>query len=212
MEKSKLFLIGGGGHCQSVIESIERTNSFIIEGISDVASKIGEYVLDYKISATDETIQHLGINDLLFLITIGQIKTAEPRKKAYNFLKSNNQQLATIIDPGSIVSKRAIIGEGTVILRNSFINAGVEIGVNCIVNTGAIIEHDSKIGRHVHISTGAIVNGDCVIGDESFIGSGAVISNGITIVAGTLVGAGTVVLQNINEPGTYLGNPAKRIK
>lgn len=213
MEKiTNLLLVGGGGHCLSVIESIESTGLFNIIGISDNPERMGESVLDYKIMISDNEILNLKVDDLKCIITIGQIKTPIPRIQAYNFLKQNNLSIATIIDPGSIVSKRSTIEEGTVILRNSFINSGVKIGYNCIINTGAIIEHSSIIGNHVHISTGTIVNGDCNIGDRCFVGSGAIISNGLSVCPDTIIGAGCIVLSDIKVPGTYLGNPARRIK
>lgn len=211
MSKTNLLLIGGGGHCHSVIESIERNDLFTIAAISDIPSKKGAKVLDYRIDFSDEDILQIKFPDLKYLITIGQIKTPLPRIKMFEFLKSHNLPLAVICDPSAVISKRSILGEGTVVLRNCFINTGVSIGVNCIINTSAMVEHDSKIGNHTHISTGAIVNGDCTIGDECFIGSGAIISNGVSVCSNTLVGAGSVVFKNITSPGTYIGNPARKV-
>lgn len=212
MDKTKLQLVGGGGHCHSVIESIERTGMFDIVGISEVPGRIGENVLGYSVNISDEELPLLANQNLCFLITIGQIKTFEPRKRLFELLEGLHYIIATVIDPSAVISKRATIGKGTVVLRNAFINTGVSVGCNCIINTSAIIEHDSTIGNHVHISTGAIINGSCIIGDGCFIGSGAIISNGITIGPGAIVGAGAVVLKSIDYAGTYLGNPAMRIK
>lgn len=211
IEKTNILLVGGGGHCHSVIESIERTQSFNIVGISDIPARVGDSVLNYKVIVSDENIPDLNIDRLNIIITVGQIKSAELRIRLYDFIKGHNLTLPVIIDPDSIISKRSTIGEGTVVLRKSFINSGVVIGHNCIINTGAIIEHDSVIGNHVHISTGVIINGDCKIGDRCFIGSGTVISNGISVCPGTIIGAGSVVLKNIIEPGTYLGNIARKV-
>lgn len=213
MEKlTNLLLVGGGGHCLSVIESIESSGLFNIIGISDSPERVGMSIMDYKIIVSDNEIPHLMVDNLQCLVTIGQIKTSGPRIQAFNFLKTNNLSIATVFDRNSIISKRSTIEEGTVVLRNSFINSGVLIGHNCIINTGAIIEHSSVIGNHVHISTGAIVNGDCKIGDRCFVGSGAIIANGLSVCPDTLIGAGSFVLGNIQVPGTYLGNPARRIK
>lgn len=212
MDKTKLQLVGGGGHCHSVIESIERTDMFEIIGISEVYGRKGEIILGYSVNTTDEELAFLDNPNLSFLVTIGQIKSFEPRKRLFEMLEGLHFNIATIIDPSAVISMRATIGKGTVVLRNAYVNTGVSVGCNCIINTGAIIEHNSTIGNHVHISTGAIVNGDCNIGDGCFIGSGAIISNGITIVSGTIVGAGSVVLQSIDIAGTYLGNPARHIK
>lgn len=211
MTKINLLLIGGGGHCHSVIESIERGDLHTIAAISDIPSKKGTRVLDYLINLSDEEIPQFKLPDLQYLITIGQIKTPEHRIKMYEFLKINNLPLAKVFDPNAVISKRSNIGEGTVVLRNCFINTGVSIGVNCILNTGAMVEHDSRIGNHTHISTGAIINGDCIIGDNCFIGSGAIVSNGLSVCSNVLVGAGSVVFKNIAVPGTYLGNPARRV-
>ena len=44
-----------------------------------------------------------------------------------------------------------------------------------------------------------------------FIGSNAVILPGVKIPDNTIVGAGSVVIRSIKQPGTYFGNPAKKI-
>lgn len=211
-DKTNLLLVGGGGHCRSVIESIERSGLFHIIGISDIAEEAGKLISGYPIITTDEDAGKLEYDNLHCIITVGQIKSAQPRKKLYDLMKSIGFKMATIIDPTAIVSHRCEIGEGTVVLRHCFINAGVTIGKNCIINSKAMVEHDSDVGDNVHISTGAIINGDCQIGDDCFIGSGAVIANSITITSGTIIGAGAVILGNIRIPGTYLGNPGRRIK
>ena len=212
MSQHSIVLLGGGGHCHSVIESIEKSGEFVIAGILAPLPHTGEKVSGYPVIGTDDDIPRLAALGHAFLITVGHIRNSMPRQKLFELLKSMDTSIATVIDPTAVVSERAEIGEGTVILRHAFVNAGVKTGNNCIVNTGAMVEHDSIIGNHVHISTGAIVNGDCTIGDHCFIGSGAIISNNLNICANTLVGAGTVVLKSITRPGIYLGNPAQFIK
>lgn len=212
MSQISIVLLGGGGHCHSVIESIEKSGEFLIEGISVPLPHMAAKVCGYPVIASDDDIPRLVALGYGFLITIGQIRNPVPRQRLFELLKSLNASIVKVIDPTAVVSERAVIGEGTVILRHAFVNAGAEIGNNCIINTGAIVEHDTRIGNHVHISTGAIVNGDCTIGDNCFIGSGAIISNNMGICENTLVGAGAVVLKPINQPGTYLGNPARLIK
>ena len=49
--KEKIVLIGGGGHCHSVIDVIEQTNKYEIIGIVDTKENIGKKVLDYEIIA-----------------------------------------------------------------------------------------------------------------------------------------------------------------
>ena len=80
MQKKKLILIGGGGHCKSCIDVIEQTNRFEIIGIIDLPEKVSESILDYPIIGTDE--QTLSFKDKtdFFFITIGQIGLPKQRK------------------------------------------------------------------------------------------------------------------------------------
>lgn len=212
MNKINLVLLGGGGHCHSVIESIEGTKKYAIQGILETPGHGSELISGYPVIGGDELIPALIEKGMSFLVTVGHIRNPAPRKKLFEKLAAYNALLVSIIDKAAVVSERCSIGEGSVVLRNAFINSGVTIGQNCIINTGAIVEHDSKIGNHVHISTGAIVNGDCIVGDHCFIGSGAILSNNISICNDALIGAGAVVLRSVTKPGVYLGNPARFIK
>ena len=56
------------------------------------------------------------------------------------------------------------------------------------------------------------MSGGVSIGDHTFVGAGAVVIHGVRIVAGCLIGAGAVVTDDLTEPGTYVGAPARRIR
>jgi sugar O-acyltransferase (sialic acid O-acetyltransferase NeuD family) len=211
MEKKLLILIGGGGHCKACIDVIEADASYKIIGILDTKEKIGNLILGYPIIGTDEDIATLIEEDYSFLITMGQIKNVSVRKKIYQKLKLLNANLPFIISPKSVVSKHAIIGEGTIVMHSVNVNAGSKIASNCILNTGCNVEHDVEIGDNSHISTNTIINGDCKIGADVFIGSGSIISNGLNIKSSVIIGAGSLVLKSIIENGTFVGNPLRKI-
>jgi acetyltransferase-like isoleucine patch superfamily enzyme len=61
------------------------------------------------------------------------------------------------------------------------------------------------------VSTRAVVNGGCRVGRGSFIGSGAILRHNTTICPGAIIGAGAVVVNDIDEVGVYVGNPARKI-
>tara|TARA_B100001250_G_scaffold93253_1_gene77713 strand:+ start:3893 stop:4456 length:564 start_codon:yes stop_codon:yes gene_type:complete len=182
-----LYLIGGGGHCNSCIDVIEQEAKYDIKGIFDLPDKIGEKVLDYKIIDSDKNIKKYINEDNFFLVTLGQIGIADKR------LKYHNLNLATIISPRSYVSNHCSIGKGTIIMHDVVINANAIIGNNCIINTKALIEHDAIIGDNCHISTSAIINGNVKVGHESFIGSGAVTNNNISIPPKSFVKANSTI-------------------
>lgn len=193
MEKPKIILIGGGGHCKSCIDVIELENKYEIAGIIDVKEKIGENILGYKIIGSDEDIPELIRKFKNAIVTIGQIETAETRKRIFNLLEKNNAFIPAIISPLAYVSKHAVIGKGTIIFHHAIVNAGSKIGDNCIINTKCLIEHDVNIGNHCHISTASVVNGNVKIGDDVFYGSGAVSRHGIEIPSKSFVKANSLI-------------------
>ena len=205
--KRPLILIGGGGHCKSVIEVAESAG-YEIKGILDMPDEVGKEVLPgHKIIGTDDEIPQY-VEECDFIITVGFIKNPALRIKLYNKVKEAGGRLATIIASTAHVSKYAELGEGTVIMHHAFVNAGAKIGDNCIINTFVNIEHDAEVGNQCHISTGTMVNGDCKVGDRCFIGSQSVLANSITIDEDIIVGASSFVRKSISEKGIYSGNPA----
>lgn len=201
-----IVLVGGGGHCRSVIEAAE-SSGCEIRGILDLPQYFGDSCLGYRVIGTDSDIP-LYVDDCEFIITLGFITDPEHRIQLHKLIDNAGGKLATVIASTANVSRHAGIGEGTVVLHNANINAGARIGKGCIINTGADIEHDVSIGDYCHISTGALVNGDCRIGKATFIGSGSVIANGVSISDHVVVGAGAAVCADIADKGTYVGVPA----
>lgn len=201
-----LVLIGGGGHCKSVIEASESAG-FQILGILDMPENVGKEVLSTSIIGTDDDIP-IYVDEAAFVITVGFVKDPSIRTKLYNTIKTLGGQLTTVIASTAYVSKYARIDEGSVVLHQAFVNAGAVVGKNTIINTAANIEHDVVIGDHCHISTGAMINGGCKIGERCFIGSQSVLANGITLNDDIIVGAGAFVRESISEKGVYYGNPA----
>ena len=207
MEHQKpLILVGGGGHCKSVIDVAESAGYNIL-GILDMPEEVGKPILDYKVIGTDDDIPQY-VDKAEFIITVGFIKNPVIRIRIYNRIKEAGGKLATIIASTARVSKYATVGEGTVVMHQAFVNAGAQIDDNCIINTFCNIEHDAHVGAQSHISTGTMVNGDCAVGERVFIGSQSVLANGIEVADDIIVGAGSFVRKTIRQKGIYSGNPA----
>ena len=205
--KRPLILIGGGGHCKSIIEVAESVG-YEIKGILDMPDEVGKELLPgHKVIGTDDNIPQF-VGDCNFVITVGFIKNPALRIKLYNKVKEAGGKLATVVASTAYVSKYATLGEGTVVMHKAFVNAGAKVGKNVILNTFSNIEHDVEIGDQCHISTGTMINGDCKIGENCFIGSQAVVANGINIGNDIIVGAGSFVRKSFFEKGIYAGNPA----
>lgn len=171
--KFKIILIGGGGHCKSVIDVIEQQGIYEIAGIIDKKELIGTKVLGYEIIGCDNDLINLKENYSNAIVTVGHIKSNALRVKLFTLLKELDFNLPKIISPLAYVSKHAVIDEGSVVMHHALVNANAKVGKNCIINTKALIEHDAVIKDNSHISTGAIVNGGVVIEENTFYGSNA---------------------------------------
>jgi len=207
-----ILLIGGGGHCNSVIDVIESEGIYSIMGILDSKEKIGQKILGHEIIGSDDDIEEFLKICKNFHVTIGHIKNNNKRQFLFYKVKELGGNFPTIIASTAYVSKYSNIAEGTIVMHNVTINSNVKIGVNCILNTSSVIEHDSIIENHCHISTGAFINGECRIGENSFIGSNATVIQSITIGKKNLIAAGSVVIKNTQANETYVGNPARLLK
>lgn len=177
----KILLVGGGGHCKSVIDVIEQQNIYSIVGIVDKKELIGTKVLGYEVIGCDDDLDELFNKYKNACITVGHIKSNKLRIKLFNKVKKIGFSLPAIISPLAYVSKHAEIMDGSIVMHHALINANAKIGKNCIINTKSLIEHDVEISDNCHISTGTIINGGCFVKDNSFMGSNSVSKEYVTI-------------------------------
>lgn len=181
MEKERIILVGGGGHCKSVIDVIELQNRYKIAGIVDKQEKIGQNIFGHTVIATDDDLPELVKEYSNFHISLGFIKNNIRRVFLFNELCSLGANFPAIVSPLSNISKYAKIGKGSIIMHYAQIGPDSIVGENVIINSKALIEHEAVIGNNCHISTGAIVNGETSIGENSFIGSGAIVVNSTAV-------------------------------
>lgn len=186
----KIILIGGGGHCKSIIDVIEQQAEYQIAGIIDKKELLGTEVLGYKIIGTDEDLPSLQKQYPNAIITVGQIKSNATRVNLFETLEKLGFNIPIIISPLAYVSRNASISEGTVVMHGAIVNPHAQIGKNCIINSKALIEHDAVVEDSCHISTGAIVNGGVIVKANTFFGSNATSKEYVTV--GGFIKAGSV--------------------
>ncbi|MCW7497014.1 NeuD/PglB/VioB family sugar acetyltransferase [Leptospira levettii] len=184
-----IILIGGGGHCKSVIDVIQAENRFSIIGIIDSSLSIGSKVLGIEIMGDDSILPDLVKQGYQFHITIGQIKTNHARKRIADQLLQLGAVLPNIISPFARVSAFASLGVGVTVMHGVTIQSEAQVGDFTIINDHALLEHEVKVGKFCHIATGAIVNGNVKLGDDVFVGSGSVVIQGSQITNGSFLKA-----------------------
>ena len=197
MSTTPVLLIGGGGHCRSVIDIIESSTHFQVAGIVQPTSDGLASILGYPVRGDDDALPDLLGQTPCALVTVGQLTSASLRKHLYRKLLDLRAKIPVVVSPHAHVSRHAQLGLGTVVLHGALVNAAALVGENCIINSMALIEHDARIGPHCHISTGARLNGSVVVGADCFIGSGAIVHQGVTIGEGCIIGAGCVISRDV---------------
>jgi len=116
----------------------------------------------------------------------------------------------TSIGPFVEIQKGVRVGKRCKIQSHSFVCELVTIGNDCFISHGAMFIND-------RFADGGPAGGDeskwerTVIEDNVSIGTNATILP-VHICSGTVIGAGAVVTSDIEEPGVYVGNPARRLR
>ena len=198
--KHKIVLIGGGGHCKSVVNTIYRSGNYDDMVITDPAAGQIKSVLGIPVVGDDSALPELRERGYhAAFITVGSIKSTALRRLLYEKAVRLGFYIPCIVDPSAQVSGYARLEEGVFVGQNAVINAEAHIGKLAIVNTGAIIEHECQIGEFSHVAVGAKLCGGVSVGSDSLIGAGAVVIQGVHIGSGALVGVGSVVLKNIED-------------
>jgi len=145
-------------------------------------------------------IKHIEIKDVAF----GENVTVVEPVNLYECKIGDNSFIGPFVE----IQKGVEIGSNCKIQSHSFICELVTIGNNCFIGHGVMFINDTmKSGP---------ANGDrskwnkTILGDNVSIGSNATILP-VNICNNVVIGAGSVVIKNIIEPGTYAGNPARKI-
>lgn len=199
MEDKKLLLIGGGGHCLSVIDSIDQSLYCEIS-ITDPCINPGTEIHGIKVVGDDEMIETMYDKGYQYaFITLGSIGDTSLRRKIYKKLQDMNFKFVNIIDSSATLSSNIVLGEGIFIGKNVVINSDSLISNQSIINSGAIIEHECHIGEFTHIAPGSVVLGKCTIGNNVHIGANSTILQGVHIGNGTIIGMGSIVLHDVPD-------------
>lgn len=208
---NKIVLLGGGGHCNSVVDTLLKLNQY--ENILVLDPENVQVIGGIEVKHDDNILGELKDRgyDYAF-ITVGSVGDCTVRRKLADMTRNLGYVFPVIIDPSATVSDYSDIGEGTFIGKNAVVNAGSTIGKMCIINSGAIVEHDCTLKDYVHVSPGAVLCGGVCVGEETHIGAGSVVRELRKIGEKTLIGAGSVVVKDISSNVIAVGNPAEIIK
>ncbi len=204
MSEAHLVIAGAGGHARSLV-SLLRANKLEPQAIVDAHAAPGEMIMGIAVVTS---IDHLNLEgEINTILAIGDNAL---RKTKANDLKAQCYTLP-LTHPSSFIDETAVLGCASQIFAGAYVGPLAEVGQFAIINTHAVIEHEASVGAFSHVAVGAKLLGRTRIGESCFIGAGAVIKDGISICDGVTVGANSFVNKSIDEPGVYVGSPARKL-
>jgi sugar O-acyltransferase (sialic acid O-acetyltransferase NeuD family) len=197
-----VYLYGAGGHAKVIIETLELEQKIIL-GLVDANPAIRS-LLEYPVY--QEIPNNFDANEDSVIVSIGG---NSERKMIVNQLRV---MFSSAIHPSANLSKRTMIGEGTVVMAGVSVNADTKVGNHVILNTNSSVDHDCVIGDFVHLSPNVALAGNVTVGEGTQIGIGSCVIQGVGIGKWVTIGAGAVIINDVPDYAVVVGNPGKIIK
>lgn len=199
-----LIIVGCGAHAAEIVDYIEyinqnaTTDTFKIKGLIDnVKTHYDHYGYNYEFLGTID--DHVIDPNMYYIMGIGNLTI---RTKVFEEFKLKNAKFTGLIHPTALISKTAIIGEGTVISHNVSIGPKVIIGDCNVINSRCTIGHDAKIGNNNFISPQVVLGGNSEIGDNNLLGTNSCLIPEIKVGNNNKIMAGMSLTQNVQDHET----------
>lgn len=207
-----MLIIGTGGLASDIVSSMqwdEKKEDIVLFNdteIPDFAYLAENY---HIIRDKRSVLQYFHTIDNRFIVAIGDNVM---RKQITEQLEQVGGINVNYISEHAFINEYVALGnKGLIILGKTIVANSVKIGNGTILYTNSNLAHGVNIGEYCLVSA-SVSASNITVEDFSFIGIGASLKPGITIQRETIIGIGAVVIENTDEKGVYVGNPAKNIK
>lgn len=214
MERKKLYIVGAGGFGREVAWLVERINEVradwdLIGFVDDDVNSWGKLCGGYTVLGGTDFLVELDC-DAWVVCAVGNPMTRKTIVE--KMCRMGSIRFATLIDPMAICSPQVKIGEGSIVCAGSILTVNISIGNHVIINLDCTLGHDDMIEDYVTVYPSVNISGNVRVGGMTELGTGSKIIQGLDISSNVVLGAGSVVSKSLNEAGTYVGIPARKIK
>lgn len=206
----RLAFIGAGLFGQQALEIAKLQGTYDCIGFYD----------DFSIEHSHEGLPILGKTDQVYddfqnnvfeelFIAIGY---KHLKKKQEQFQRFSSIPFATLIHPTATIEESAVLAGGNLIYAKSYVGPRCVLELGSVLNVMSYLTHDITLGTCSFTSGGINIGGFTHIGQRCFLGLSTTVNDHITICDDVFLGSGAVVHRSIEEPGVYVGTPAKKIR
>lgn len=195
MAKTRLLVVGAGGHGCSVAEAAKLSNQFDVVGFLDDSLPFGEKVLGVPVLGPVASMDnHRAIADQA-TVAIGNNAV---REELMQQLAAAGFEWAIVVHPRAIVSPSALLGAGSAVMAGATVGTEARLGVGSIVNCGAVVDHHATVEDFGHLGVNASMVGGTVLGRGAWMQAGAALGYGVTVPSGVMIALGEAVNSMIN--------------
>lgn len=197
----KKAIIGSGGFGREVywsLNPIERNNTVF-------------FVDDIYWDGKDKRVLPLSLFESDKYEVVIAIADSKHRERIVNELPKNTKFFTHIHPSAQIHGEDVIIGKGSIICAGTIITTNVKIGKHAHLNLQTTIGHDCVIGDYFTTAPGVKISGNCNIKNNVYFGTNSSVKQKINICDYVTIGMNAAVVKDINESGTYVGVPTKKI-
>ena len=205
----QLIIMGTGDHALVMVDFIQREGLGEVLGVLSPCESAKTW-LHTPVLGSDNDVAKMITQypQAQFVVAIGKNAT---RLKVGNEIEKLGGTLATIISKTAVISPKAEIGAGVMILPFVVVHPLANIGKLSILNTGAIVEHHCQLGEAVHLAPRSVLGGHIVVGNGTLIGAGASVRPFVVIGNNVVVGVGAGVVTAVADNQTVGGVPARSL-
>lgn len=205
-------LVGAGSLGVQLAHQL-RLSGMAVAGFYDDVQPTGTAIEDLgkvlgSIPTTPAADGH-GVTHLLMAIGYNHM---ERRLGLFHDLKRAGFRFHTLVHSTAWVDPSATLAEGVVLYPGCIVDRKVHVEANVLLNNGCIVSHDSVVGEGSFLAPGVVVSGNCRIGSRNFMGTGTLLRDGIRTASDCRFGMGSIVVDDIDQAGLYVGNPAQLLR
>ena len=210
----KVIIIGGRGNGTVIASTIEDCieygqNYEIVGFLNDKESTINGYPV---VGGIKEQNWDKWGEEVYFVFAMSNVKKAEQRYEMLQSLNIPEDRFISIIHPTAVVSKKAKIGNGVVIMPLVIISPDVILKNHSQCYAQSFVGHDTTIDEMVFIANNSSLGGRVKVEKGAHLGSNSSILERVTIGEFSVIGLASNVIKSTEPKGVYVGNPAKKVK